>query len=136
MKATLHTDGGARGNPGPAGIGAVLRTAEGEIYQFSEYVGVATNNQAEYLALKKGIIEALTHNIQELECYLDSELIVKQLQGVYRIKHQQLKPLAEEIRRLAQQFDHISFVHIPREKNKEADYLVNKILDEIAKKGL
>lgn len=128
-KATLHSDGGARGNPGAAGIGAVLKIDDEKTFFISEYIGTATNNQAEYAALKKGIEVAYKHKVQELTCYLDSELVVKQLKGEYKVKHPQLKPVYEDVKRLLPHFSHISFHHVMRAKNKKADELVNRAID-------
>ncbi|MEX2055021.1 MAG: ribonuclease HI family protein [Candidatus Andersenbacteria bacterium] len=128
-KATLHTDGGARGNPGPAGIGFVLNIIDGETIEGAEYIGEATNNHAEYAALQRGLAMAQKKGVQEITCYLDSELVVKQLKGEYRVKHALLRPLYENVQQLARQFDRISFQHIVRAKNKKADLLVNKALD-------
>lgn len=130
MKAILYTDGGARGNPGPAGIGYVLLFDDGREIEKGEYIGEATNNQAEYKALLAGLQRARQEEILELECRLDSELVVKQLSGEYRVKDADLKPLRERVKNLAAAFEKISFTHIPREKNKKADKLVNKALDK------
>jgi ribonuclease HI len=130
MKSILYTDGGSRGNPGPAAIGGILKDARGALIgEFSETIGVATNNQAEYQALIHGLILAQEHQVQELSCYLDSELVVKQLTGIYRIKDRDLQIHADTIRSLAVQFKSTSFFHIPREQNGRADALVNAALD-------
>ena len=129
-KLILHTDGGARGNPGPAGIGAALTTPEGDVVaEVSRYIGETTNNQAEYRALIAGLEKAKEVHADSLTCYLDSELIVKQLQGDYKIKNADLKPLVEIVRHLAHQFKEITFTHVPRERNKHADSLVNRAID-------
>jgi len=125
-----YSDGGARGNPGPAGIGAVLLNAEGgEIARISEYIGETTNNQAEYKALIRALEEAGKLGAIKLQCHLDSELVVRQLQGRYKVREEGLKPLAEMALRLTRQFESVEFVHVKREKNKLADELVNKALD-------
>lgn len=129
LHATLHTDGGARGNPGPAAIGFVLKIADTETILGSEYIGEATNNQAEYVALKKGLTEARERAVTDITCYLDSELIVRQMLGEYRVKHALLRSLYDDVQSLARQFSRISFHHIVREKNDKADALVNKALD-------
>lgn len=128
-RATLHTDGGARGNPGPAGIGYVLRVKDSEAVFHGEYIGETTNNQAEYTALLAGMKRAQEAEVENLECFLDSELIVRQLQGDYRVKNHGLKPLFKEAQELANKFTDVSFSHVPREKNKEADKLVNRAID-------
>ena len=128
MKATLFTDGGSRGNPGPAGIGYVL-DIEGVEKTFGNAIGEMTNNQAEYQALIAGILRAVDERVTELECFLDSELVVKQLNGEYRVKDLKLKPHFEKIMMLKDKFTSISFSHVPREKNEEADALLNEALD-------
>ncbi len=130
MKHILYTDGGARGNPGPAAIGGVLMDAQhGTMAEFSEAIGVTTNNQAEYRSLLHGLQLALDAQVQELSCYLDSELVVKQLRGEYRIKDPALRVLADAVRERIVGFKFISFSHIPREQNARADALVNAALD-------
>ncbi|MEX1997183.1 MAG: ribonuclease HI family protein [Candidatus Andersenbacteria bacterium] len=129
MRATLHSDGGARGNPGPAGIGFVLHIMGGKTIQGSDYIGEATNNHAEYVALLKGLHKARALAVTEVTCYLDSELVVKQLRGEYRVKHQDLRPLYEQVQQVASAFARISFQHVLREKNKAADKLVNEAID-------
>jgi len=129
----LFTDGGARGNPGPAGIGAILFARNEKLIWFeSKYIGKSTNNQAEYKAILMGI-ECFVDNETidtdtKLICYLDSELIVKQMNGQYKIKDAKLKRIHEQIQDLIHELD-IEFVHIYREKNKFADKLVNISLD-------
>lgn len=125
----LFTDGGARGNPGPAAIGGVLYQKEQKINSFSEYVGETTNNQAEYLALIKGLKMALEFDLKNLDCFLDSELVVKQLNQEYRVKDKDLAKLFVQTWNLVIKFKKITFNHVRREFNKEADALVNKALD-------
>lgn len=129
MRATLHTDGGARGNPGPAGIGYVLVLDGGELLEEGAYIGEATNNQAEYTALLRGMERAYTEKVDHLVCYLDSELLVRQLTGRYRVKDAKLKPLFVQAQELRRRFVSVEFHHIVREKNKHADRLVNAALD-------
>lgn len=131
MKATLHTDGGSRGNPGPAAIGYVLRVEDQEAIFHGEAIGETTNNQAEYQALLAGLGRAREEGVAELECFLDSELVVKQLKGEYRVKDQDLKPHFEAIKKLAAGLTSISYTHVKRDKNKEADKLVNQALDSL-----
>ena len=130
---TLHlfTDGGSRGNPGEAGIGCVLKDPEsGKVLQeYKEAIGIQTNNVAEYKALIRGLELAQRFHPNRLICYLDSELIVKQLSGEYRVKMPSLQPLFEEIQTLSDNFKEVSFCHVPREKNAHADRLVNAALD-------
>ena len=126
----IHTDGGARGNPGPAGIGIVMEDKEtGEKHHFKKYIGETTNNQAEYQALLFALEKAHEMGAREVWCYLDSELVVKQLHGKYRVKDKNLAPLFLKIWNLKQKFKKITFTHIFREKNKEADILVNMAID-------
>lgn len=128
-KAILHTDGGARGNPGPAGIGVVLEVGD-QKKLFKKYIGESTNNQAEYQALVLGLEEAIKLGVAEVDCYLDSELVVKQLNREYKVKNEGLAPLFIKIHNLSQKFKKIKFIHVFRESNKEADKLVNEAIDE------
>lgn len=126
-----YTDGGARGNPGPAGIGIVIEDKSAEKkHHFKKYIGETTNNQAEYQALLFAVEQAHKMGADEVWCYLDSELVVKQLHGTYRVKDQKLAPLFLKIWNLKQKFKKITFTHIPRERNKEADMLVNIAIDD------
>lgn len=125
----LFTDGGSRGNPGPAAIGGVLYQADKEIAHFSKYLGTGTNNQAEYTALLTGLELAKKNKVTDLQCFLDSELVVKQLNKEYRVKDADLAKLFVKVWNLAQEFDSLSFHHVRRELNKEADRLVNLALD-------
>jgi len=130
-KFIIYSDGGARGNPGPAGIGAVLKNEKGEIVAtVSEYIGEATNNIAEYKAIIAAIKKAKELNATELNCYLDSELVVKQLKKEYKVKNQGLAPLYIKIYNLSQSFKKITYTHIRRELNKEADALANEAMDK------
>lgn len=124
----LYTDGGARGNPGPAAAGVVIST-DGEVLEkFGKYLGETTNNQAEYLALKLGLEAALKYDPARIECNLDSELVVNQLNGRYKVKNQELKPRFREIQDLISG-RRVSFSHVLREYNQEADRLLNDVLD-------
>lgn len=126
-----HTDGGARGNPGPAAIGVVLENESGEVVrEFGRYIGETTNNQAEYQALLAALEEAHKRKAEEVRCLLDSELVVKQLNREYKVKDKELAPLFIKIWNISQSFKKISFTHIPRERNKRADALVNLELDK------
>lgn len=130
-KLIVYTDGGARGNPGPAAIGVVIYgVGERPIRQIGEYIGDGTNNQAEYKALIRGLTEAVMLSAKEVICFLDSELVVRQLIGKYKVKEPELKNLIAEVLRLSNKFLSIEFKHIPREKNKQADKLVNEALDK------
>lgn len=130
MTATLYTDGGARGNPGPAGIGYVLTITGKPVIKKGEFIGKTTNNQAEYTALEKGLLRAQQEGVRELKCFLDSELVVKQLNGQYRVRDADLKPRYAQVSEIADSFTKISFAHVRREKNKQADMLVNRVLDK------
>lgn len=126
----IFSDGGARGNPGPAGIGAVIYNEDNKILaQISEYLGVTTNNQAEYRALIAALKKAKELGAQKVECYLDSELVVKQLNREYKVKNKDLAPLFLEIHNLSLAFSNITFSHVRREYNKEADKLANEAMD-------
>ena len=128
-RATLFTDGGARGNPGPAAIGFVLSQIGSLPIEHGEYIGTATNNQAEYKALLAGVSVAKKQGVQELQCFLDSELVVKQVRGEYRVKNVELKLLLADIKKVIVDFSSITFQHVPRSKNAHADKLVNEALD-------
>lgn len=130
-KLIIYTDGGARGNPGPAGIGGVLYNEKKEkIFDYGKYIGEATNNQAEYQSLLFALEQAKKHGAEEVICYLDSELVVKQMRGEYKVKDKDLGKIFIKIWNLSQGFKKISWHHVPREKNQEADALVNQALDE------
>ena len=130
MRLIIYTDGGARGNPGPAGIGAVFYDEAGEVKkEISEYLGKTTNNQAEYKAVLRSLEEAKKLGAKELEFYIDSELVVKQLNGEYKVKNKDLQPLFVQIYNLTLEFKKVNFSHVRREKNKEADKLANRAMD-------
>jgi ribonuclease HI len=130
VKARLSTDGGARGNPGPAAYGYVLETDDGTILAaHGETIGVATNNVAEYRALIAGLEKAIEVGVDELEVVSDSELLVKQMKGEYRVKNENLRPLAVQASRLARQVGRVRWTSVRREHNELADRLVNEALD-------
>lgn len=130
-KLTIYTDGGARGNPGPAGIGAVIYDENKNVLaEISEYLGVATNNQAEYKAVVAAIKKARELGAEELEFFLDSELVVKQLNREYKVKNKELAPLFVLVYNETLQFKKVVFKHIRRELNKEADRLANLAMDK------
>ena len=133
MKLISFSDGGARGNPGPAGIGAVLYNEKNELLEeLSRYLGETTNNQAEYRALIMALEKAQALGATEMECYLDSELVVKQLNREYKVKNQDLAPLFLKVHNISLAFKKISFHHVPREKNSVADGLANRAMDRKA----
>ncbi len=128
MKAVLSTDGGARGNPGPAAIGVVLEKAGVPPITVAETIGETTNNAAEYQALLRGLALAKEQGVTELECRLDSELVVKQLNREYKVRDKYLASLFLRVWNAAQGFRSVRFVAIPRRENREADRLVNAAL--------
>jgi len=133
VDATLFADGGSRGNPGPAASGAVLFDPSGDLLEeIGAYLGVATNNVAEWTALVLGLEAALKRGIRRLAIRLDSELVVKQVLGEYRVKHVGLQPLHARARRLLRDFEEIEIRHVPRKENVLADALVNRLLDREA----
>ncbi len=132
----LYADGGARGNPGPAGAGAVLTDRSGKILaRLHRYLGEATNNTAEYSALILGLEEAARLSAEKIVVRLDSELVVRQLEGRYRVKQPHLQNLHQQAKNLLQRFDKVAIQHIPREKNTEADRLANLAMDERSSSG-
>lgn len=130
MKLVLHVDGGARGNPGPAAIGLVISTPDGEVLEeASQRIGQATNNVAEYRAVLIGLERARARGAREVEIVGDSELVARQLTGVYKVKHPAMKPLHQEAMRLLEGFERWSVRTVPRAENARADGLVNQALD-------
>jgi len=130
MKARLFTDGGARGNPGPAAYGYVLEAEDGTVLDArGEAIGVATNNVAEYSALLAGLAKAAQLRVSELEVISDSELLVKQMRGEYKVKNHTLKELSLEATRLGRKFGKVKYRAVRREHNALADRLVNEALD-------
>lgn len=126
----LFTDGAARGNPGPAAGGFVIFEGSKILAREGKFLGNATNNQAEYNAIMFGLEKALELGIAEIDCFLDSELVVKQLKLEYKVKNRDLAPLFLKVWNLSKKFKKIKFHHISREKNKEADKVVNEVLDK------
>jgi ribonuclease HI len=132
----LFTDGAARGNPGPAGLGLVLEDEQGmRLWGGHRYAGTATNNQAEYLALIDGLQEAARWKPDRLEVYMDSQLVVEQLAGRYRVKNPELRPLHARALALLGSFPDSAVSHVPREKNRGADALANRAIDEYRAKS-
>lgn len=130
MRATLFTDGGARGNPGPAGIGVVLKDASGEVIgEIAQGIGETTNNVAEYSALIAGLELALTKGVTEIEVFMDSTLVINQLKGEWKIKNDRLRVLAVKARALLNRFEPHTLQHVPRELNSDADKLANQGMD-------
>ena len=134
MNARLYTDGGARGNPGPAAAAYVLEAADGTILDArGEAIGVATNNVAEYRALVAGLARAVEVGVDELEVVSDSELLVKQMNGEYRVKNRALAELSLESARLARRIGRVRYTAVRRAENELADRLVNEALDREAR---
>jgi len=131
MKLTIFTDGAARGNPGPAGIGIHIKQENKVIAEIADYIGETTNNIAEYSAFIRGLEEAVKLKAKEIAVFCDSELLVKQIKGEYRVKNQGLIPLFIRARALLDNFKKIDLKHIPREQNKEADRLANLGIDQV-----
>jgi len=132
VKAHLYTDGGARGNPGPAAYGYVLEAIDGTVLAAEgEAIGIATNNVAEYRGLVAGLARAIELDVDEVEVVSDSELLVKQMRGEYKVKNEALRLLSLEASRLAGQLDGVEYRHVRREHNELADRLVNEALDAV-----
>jgi ribonuclease HI len=132
-RVLVYFDGGARGNPGPAGIGAVVLDPTTDpptrLVSVSEYIGSTTNNVAEYRALIAGLEAARVFPARAVEVRGDSMLVVKQVEGTWKVKQAHLRPLMEDVRRLLDAYDDVALVHVPREQNTDADLLVNAALD-------
>ena len=136
--ASFHAniDGGSRGNPGPAAYGVVIRDGRGEIVaRLKKYIGQNTNNVAEYFGLIAALDYAQTHGIRGLRVESDSELLVKQMRGQYKVKSEELKPLFERAKKMSQTLESFRIEHVYREQNREADALVNQALDETSRAG-
>lgn len=131
MKLTTFTDGGARGNPGPAATGIIIKDENGHtVDAYGEYLGKQTNNFAEYSALISALKRAAELGATEVECVLDSELVTKQMQGIYKVREASLQKLFIQAYNAAAHFKNVKYRHTLRENNKEADAEVNKILDK------
>lgn len=135
MPVQIFTDGAARGNPGPAGIGVVIRNDAKVLSQVSDFIGKTTNNVAEYMAFIRGLEEALDMGEKNIEVFSDSELLVKQINGEYKVKNQGLAPLFHHAKSLTRKFKHCRVYHTAREENKQADKLANKGIDDHATKN-
>jgi ribonuclease HI len=127
---TAHVDGGARGNPGPAGYGVVIQDPSGKkIAELSQYLGHRTNNYAEYHGLLAALRYAIAHQIQSLRIISDSELMVRQMKGIYKVRHPDLRKLYDEAQHLTSQIEHVEIRHALREHNQNADRLANQAMD-------
>lgn len=138
MKLKTYTDGGSRGNPGPSAIGILICDEKGEtIAEHGQTIGEATNNIAEYSALIEGLKRARELGADEVECFLDSELVVKQLKRIYKIKNYNMQKLFDEVQKKAGEFKQISYTHLRREADgmRRADQLVNYALDEAERRN-
>jgi ribonuclease HI len=130
-KVLVYCDGGSRGNPGPSALGVVIKTTKGKIIEeIGEFLGEQTNNYAEYMAVVKAMEYIKEKGIKSAEFYLDSQLVVRQLNGEYKIKSDNIKHLNQRVNQLRSDVD-VSFEHVYRENNKEADAVVNQVLDSI-----
>jgi ribonuclease HI len=130
VKVVVHVDGGARGNPGPAAAAAVVRSPDGDVLdEASEFLGVATNNVAEYRGLLLGLARAKALGADEVEVVNDSELVAKQVNGDYKVKHAAMRPLYAEAMQALRDFERWSIRSVPRAQNADADALVNQALD-------
>lgn len=133
---TAHIDGGARGNPGSAGYGVVVTDGNGQLLaEFCEGIGIATNNVAEYRALLAALEWAAQHGHKRMHVRSDSLLLVQQMNGIYRVKHEGLLPLYRQARHLMARVGEVTFEHVRREQNKDADRLANQGMDQNAKLG-
>src|SRR5438552_17037326 len=130
--ARAYVDGGARGNPGPAGYGVRIEQEDGTVVELKEALGLTTNNVAEYSGLIAALRWAAANRISTLHVRADSELLVKQMRGEYRVKSPGLQPLFEHARSLARRIGDVTFEHVRREFNKDADRLANEAMDEAA----
>ena len=130
MNFKIWTDGGSRGNPGPCGAGGLIKDSTGVVVaEVSEYLGIQTNNYAEYKALLLTLNRAVQLQIKNVIVYSDSKLVVEQMKGKWKVKNENIIPLHKEVSTIISYFDSIDFIHIPRLLNKEADALANKAMD-------
>ena len=128
-KYKLYTDAGSRGNPGQSSYGFFIFEDDRLLDFEGKYLGIKTNNQGEFTAMERGLLLAIKYGIKNLDCFTDSQLLVRQINGQYRIKDLKLKEIMSRITILSENFDIITFTHVPREENKFADKMVNLILD-------
>ncbi|MBL8915439.1 MAG: ribonuclease HI family protein [Archangium sp.] len=131
QRLRLYSDGAARGNPGPAGAGAVLVEPSGQVVdRLGKFLGHQTNNYAEYMGMLIGLKRARELNVREVEVFADSELMIRQLGGRYQVKSPTLRPLYEEVLKLLNEFERVKLVHVPREMNRAADEMSNRAIEE------
>jgi ribonuclease HI len=133
VRLLIHTDGAARGNPGPAGLGAILRDAAsgGVVAELARYLGIRTNNHAEWVAVEAALEEALRLGATHVDLRMDSELVARQISGIYRVRHADLKPIHARVMAMLAKFHGYTVGHVPREQNKDADRLSNVAIDEV-----
>lgn len=133
LRLLIHTDGAARGNPGPAGAGAILRdAADGRVVaEIATFLGLRTNNYAEWTAVALALEEALLQGAQQVDLRMDSELVARQITGRYRVKHPDLKPIHAQVMAMLARFAAYTVGHVPRELNKDADRLSNVAIDQV-----
>jgi ribonuclease HI len=134
--AVAHIDGGSRGNPGPAAFGVLLKNSEGKVEAtLSHFLGRQTNNFAEYSGLVAALERALQSGFPALQVFSDSELLVRQILGIYKVRNENIRPLYERACELIQQFQWFGIQHVRREQNREADGLANRAMDQAARKA-
>ena len=132
MKLFIHTDGGARGNPGPGAIGVVVLDEKKKVIkEIGKYIGKSTNNEAEYKAVVEGLKTCKEMGGKELKFFIDSLLVVSQLNGKFKIKEPRMKTFFNEAKMIEKSFESVKYIHVPREKNYIADKIVNEVLDTI-----
>lgn len=136
MTLTIHIDGAARGNPGPAAFGVVISRDGQLLAEEKQFIGKTTNNVAEYVALLYALRRALQFGARRLHIFSDSELLVRQMTGVYQVRDAKLRQLYEQAQELIGQFDEVQLTHVPRKQNRRADKLCNQALDEAERLGL
>lgn len=135
-RVSICTDGASQGNPGPAAIGATIKDEQGKLIgRISQSIGIATNNQAEYRAIIAALEEATRLGAKQVDISSDSQLVVRQINGEYRVKKAALKPLYQQVKKLQSSLDGSTITHIPRQQNKEADNLANKALKSLRSKS-
>jgi len=136
MEVKLYGDGGSRGNPGPSAGGFVILNMQDQIlHESGKYLGITTNNQAEYQSLQGGLEAAVKMGCQIVHVHMDSLLVINQMKGIYKVKNRDLWPIHEAIKKLVPEFKLVTFTHVPREFNKLADGMVNKTLDSVKEQG-
>jgi len=130
MKLILYSDGGARGNPGPGAVGIVIKNADGRVIkEIGKFIGRATNNEAEYKGVIFGLEACHEKNATEVTCFIDSLLVVNQLNGDFKVKDKKIKTFWTQVKNLEKKFSKVTYHHIPRTKNFLADKIVNEVLD-------